>query len=56
MHKFKGRSNKTFCYYVDYNYVIYFCKHSGSLYFYEFIDIFKRNFLKNYLLFLIYLI
>lgn len=47
MYKFKRRSNKAYNYYVDYNYVSNYIKFYRSLYFYEFINIFKRNYLKR---------
>ena len=47
MYKFKGRSSKTFDDYVDFDYVIFSSKFCWGLYFYEFINIFKRNSLKR---------
>ena len=47
MYKLKRGSNKAHYNYVDYNYVIYFCKFYRGLYFYEFINIFERNSLKT---------
>ena len=47
MYKFERRSNKAFCYYVDFNYVIYFFKFYRSLFFCEYINIFERNYLKT---------
>ena len=47
MYKFERRSNKTYYNYVDFNYGINFFKFSRSIYFYEFINIFKRNSLKR---------